>query len=215
MYTCCHMKNIFKKIALGAAVVLAILIIAFVQFFNRAPDRVVPEGSVVVSPANGDVIHIERVESNEVSFFKKDTENVLTINDIEPPYNIVVIEMDPSDVHVQRTPIAGEIIYQEHFDGAHKNALSSENVEQLANVNEKNVIVIENEDLSVGVIQVAGMAARRIRSFVEVGDALGKGDIYGRIILGSQVVIILPDEVEVMAELGDVLTDGETIVGIY
>jgi phosphatidylserine decarboxylase len=209
------MKNTFKKISLGVAVLLGIVIIIFIQFFNRAPERIVPEGNVIVSPANGDVIHIERVQGNEISFFKKDTENVLTINDIQPPYTIIVIEMDPSDVHVQRMPIAGEIIHQEHFDGAHKNALSSENVEQLANVNEKNLIIIENQDLSVGVIQVAGMAARRIRSFVEVGDTLEKGDTYGRIILGSQVVIILPDEVEVIAEIGDVLVDGETIVGAY
>lgn len=209
------MKKILKITLFTLAILLMAGIVLFVQFFNRVPDRIIPAGNTVVAPANGEVIHIEEVETNEISFFKKDIENSLVIQGVQPPYHIVVIEMDLGNVHVQRMPIEGEIIYQEHFDGAHKNALTSENLEQLANVNEKNLIVIQNEKISVGVIQVAGLAARRIQSFVSENDVLEKGNVYGRILLGSQVVLVVPSYVELVAQVGDVLIDGEAIVATY
>lgn len=188
----------------------------FIFYFNRTPERSTPDEDVLVSPANGEIIHIETVSSNEVTFFKNDIENTLTVHDITPPYTVVVIEMDLRDIHAQRAPIDGEIVYQEHVAGAHKNALSSPNLEKLANVNEKNIVVFENDKLSVGVVQVAGMAARRIRSFIEQGDTLGKGEIYGRIILGSQVVVIFPAEItELLVKTGDILIDGESIIAQY
>lgn len=205
----------FLRIALNLSLVLGILLVVFIFYFNRTPERIIPEGNTIVSPANGEVIHIEKVSGNEVSFFKKDVENKLTVHEMEPPYTVVVIEMDLKDIHAQRAPIDGEIIYQEHFDGEHRNALSSENVEYLSQVNEKNVVVFQKDDLEVGVVQVAGLMARRIQSFVETGDVLAKGDKYGRILLGSQVVIILPREAVLLSEVGDVLIDGESVVATY
>jgi phosphatidylserine decarboxylase len=198
-----------------SAITFLVIALAFVMYFNRAPERTIPQGAVIVSPATGDVIHIEKANTQEISFLKKGIQNTLTVQGIEPPYNIVVIEMDPTDVHVQRAPIEGEIIYQEHIPGAHKNALWSANVEELANENEKNLIVIENEDISVGVIQVAGIMARRIESFVSPSDTLEKGQIYGRIKLGSQVVVILPESIKPQTSPGDTLIDGESIIGVY
>ncbi|MFT5360032.1 MAG: phosphatidylserine decarboxylase [Candidatus Paceibacteria bacterium] len=208
------MRRIYKKIL--PVFFTAIMILAvFVSYFNRAPSRSIPNGNVVISPATGDVIHIEKAETNQISFLKKGLENTLVVQGMEPPYNIVVIEMDPTDVHVQRAPIDGEVIYQEHVPGQHKNAIWSKNVTELANENEKNLIVIENEDLSVGVIQVAGIMARRIVSYVSPTDILEKGELYGRIKLGSQVVIILPEIVELDVTLGDTLVDGESIIARY
>ena len=203
-----------KKITLSLAIAV-VGVFGFLQYFNRAPERVIPEGNVIVSPASGDVIHIEEVSTPEISFFKKDIENRLTIQGVEPPYTVVVIEMDPTDVHVQRAPISGEIIYQEHIDGHHRNALWSENVHKLANENEKNLMVIQNDELSVGIIQVAGIMARRIVSYISPADKLEKGDIYGRIKLGSQVVIILPKDIELQTSLGSKLIDGESVIGVY
>jgi phosphatidylserine decarboxylase len=204
-----------KKKAGALCVLLIVCVVGFIAFFNRAPERVIPAGNVITSPANGDIIHIEKSDKDTVTFFKNDTENTISANNISKPYSIVVIEMDPSDVHVQRSPISGSVVYQEHVNGAHKNALSSPGVEKLANVNEKNIIFFENNDIKVGVIQVAGLAARRIRSFVTMGDVLARGDIYGRIILGSQVVMILPESAHITAQVGDTLIDGESIVAQY
>jgi phosphatidylserine decarboxylase len=203
------------KLTLSVSIVFLIFIFSFVHYFNRAPERIIPTGNTIVSPATGDIIHIETADTNEISFLKKGIENTLAVQGMESPFNIVVIEMDPTDVHVQRAPIAGEIIYQEHISGQHKNALWSSNVTELANENEKNIIVIENEDLKVGVIQVAGIMARRIVSYVSPTDNLEKGEIYGRIKLGSQVVLILPEHIQLEVSLGDVLVDGESVIGKY
>ncbi len=203
------------KIFIITIAILATTMVGFVLFFNRAPQRDVPVGNTIVSPANGDIIHIETNTNNTFTFFKKDIENTLILNDIPKPYKVVVIEMDPSDVHVQRAPIAGKVIYQEHFDGAHENALSSPNVERLVNLNEKNIVVFQNDDIKVGVVQVAGKAARRIRSYISPNDRVDKGDIYGRIILGSQVVLIVPEKATILPKVGDTLIDGETIVATY
>lgn len=203
------------KITLSLLVLILFTGTLFVFYFNRVPNRNIPNGNVIVSPANGDVIHIESVESKTIHFFKNDIENILAIQEIEPPYKIVVIEMDLKDIHVQRAPIEGKVVYQEHFPGAHKNALSSPNVKQLANINEKNLIVFKNNEISVGVSQVAGLAARRIRSFVKIGDTLKKGDVYGRIILGSQVVVILPEKAILNVSTGETLIDGESIIATY
>lgn len=208
------MNKTFRKIFVICVVIFA-LIASFIIYFNRAPERIIPEGNVVVSPATGDVIHIEKADTNTISFLKKGIVNSLSVNDMEPPYNIVVIEMDPTDVHVQRSPIQGEIIYQEHYDGKHQNALWSKNVTELANENEKNILVIKNQDVSVGVIQVAGIMARRIVSYVSPTDTLAKGEIYGRIKLGSQVVVILPESLDLDVSLGDTLVDGESILATY
>ncbi len=206
------MENNFKIILL---IVIVFLCLIFFAYFNRAPERNTPEGRVVISPASGDIIHLETAESTQVSFLKKGVQNSLTVQGIKPPYSIIVIEMDPTDVHVQRSPIDGEIIYQEHIDGKHQNALWSKNVKQLVNENEKNIIVVKNEDISIGVIQVAGIMARRIVSFVSPTDILKKGEIYGKIKLGSQVVLILPAHIPLEVSLGDTLVDGESIIATY
>ncbi len=205
----------YQKILFYSFLVFLIIFFAFITYFNRAPERITPEGNVVVSPATGDVIHIEVADSSEISFLKKGIVNTLTVQGVEPPYNIVVIEMDPTDVHVQRAPIAGEITYQEHVDGKHQNALWSKNVTELANENEKNLVVIKNEEISIGVIQVAGIMARRIVSFISPPDKVEKGEIYGKINLGSQVVLVLPAYLPLEVSVGQTLTDGESIISRY
>lgn len=203
------------KILITVVVIIFTITIACVMYFNRVPDRSIPKGDFIVSPAHGRVIHIEHVESEMVHFFKKDIENILDIQEMKPPYYIVVIEMNLKNIHAQRAPIDGEIIHQEHFSGAHKNAISSLNVEKLANINEKNFLVFKNSEVTVGVAQVAGIAARRIQSFVDIGDVIHRGDVYGRILLGSQVVVILPANVILDIHIGETLIDGESIIAQY
>lgn len=204
-----------QKIILILSLLIILGIIFFIFYFNRAPKRQIPEGNNVVSPANGKIIEIKNINNSEIDFLKDDTENILEINDIKPPYQIVLIQLDFNDVHVQRAPIQGKIISQEYFSGRHKNALRPKNIEQLENQNEKNVVIFENKDISVGVVQVAGLIARRIRSFVKIGDEIKKGEIYGKIILGSQVVVILPQQTTLLASVGDLLIDGESIIAEY
>ena len=119
--------------------------------------------------------------------------------------------MTPLDVHVQRMPIAGTVFRLDHYHGYHKNAMGKEMLE-LVEENEKVVALFGNVKETVAVIQVAGLAARRIRNAVEVGDELEKGQIYGRIRFGSQVVVIVPYVRKVLVEVGDRVVDGETVI---
>lgn len=188
----------------------------FVNYFNRIPERkIIPKENIILSPANGKIIHIEKIDSSIISFFKKEIENSLTITNIPPPYNIIVIEMNLKDVHAQRAPIDGEVIFQEHMKGKHLNALKNAEKNKLANLNEKNIVIFKNEKIAIGVIQVAGKAARRIRSYVKEGSVLQRGEVYGRIILGSQVVVVIPAQVKLNVEIGEKTIDGETILGEY
>lgn len=208
------MVKIAKKCLL-IPLLLFIVCSTFVLYFNRIPKRIIPEGNTIVSPANGKVINIKSSNDNEIEFLKNDIKNTLTVSNINPPFTIITIEMNLKNIHVQRAPVAGIVTYEKHFDGTHKNALSSSNADQLVDTNEKNLVVFENQNISVGVIQVAGLVARRIKSFVSPGDTVKKGDIYGKIILGSQVVVILPTEAEITASIGETLTDGESIIAKY
>ena len=199
-----------KRIGYVFAVTIVVIGI-FTIFFNRAPNRIIPEGNVITSPASGKIIGIIPVNSPNITFTKKGTENTVEISELSGKMNMVLIEMNPLDVHVQRAPIAGSIISMDHYDGKHVNAIGSQKM-NIVNTNEKTVIVFKNETDTIGVIQVAGKAARRIRNYVDINDVLTKGQIYGRILLGSQVVVLVPENRIINVSVGQKVIDGETIL---
>lgn len=182
----------------------------FILFFNRAPERVTPDEGIV-SPASGKVIEVRESVDTDIIFQKEGVDNHVSIPEIIGPVKVILIQMSPKDVHVQRAPISGEIIRMDHYDGSHKNALGKNKL-ALIEENEKVVSVFKNDNDIVGVVQVAGRAARRIRNRTQVGSVLNKGDVYGRIILGSQVVVILPAKHEITVRVGDRIVDGETVL---
>jgi phosphatidylserine decarboxylase len=183
----------------------------FNRWFNRAPQRTTPSNNVVISPASGKVIEIVHVTTPEITFIKEGTRNTVTIPQLSKSIAMILIEMTPLDVHVQRAPIDGMVTAIDYYDGKHHNALGKKKI-QLAETNEKMVTVFSNDEESVGVIQVAGKAARRIRTNISVQDTVVKGQIYGRIILGSQVVVLVPEPRVVQVQVGDRVIDGETIL---
>ena len=135
----------------------------------------------------------------------------MIIPEILFPATLIAIEMTPLDVHVQRAPIAGIVMRLDHYHGKHKNAMGSDMI-NIVEENEKVVALFVNEREKVVAIQVAGLVARRIRNVAEVGDEFAKGDIYGRIRFGSQVVVILPAARTVNVSVGDRVVDGETVL---
>ncbi len=192
-------------------VLLIGIFIAFTVYFNRAPERVIPMDDSIISPASGKIIGIIPVDSPNITFTKKGLVNNVQIPELSGKMTMVLIEMNPLDVHVQRTPIAGSIISMDHYDGKHINALGGQKLE-IVNMNEKTVTVFKNQTDTIGVIQVAGKAARRIRNYIDVNDFLNKGEIYGRILLGSQVVVLVPENRTVNVTVGQKVIDGETIL---
>jgi phosphatidylserine decarboxylase len=192
-----------------------VLIFIFFKWFNRSPDRNTPNNKKsITSPASGKIIDIIENNKKILSFMKDGVVNNVEIPQImEKPYKAIIIEMNLKDIHVQRSPIAGELIYQKHISGKFKNAVLSKYNRTLAEENEKTISFFMNEEnVVVGVIQVAGLLARRIQSFNPVGTYFEKGEKFGRIIFGSQVVLILPFNTKIEKKIKDTLIDGESIL---
>lgn len=199
-----------REIWINILLILIIILGVFVIYFNRSPGRIFPT-SGIISPASGTVINVADFPSADIVFEKEGTMNHITVPEIQGPVHIVMIEMKLSDVHVQRAPISGNVLSMTHYDGVHKSAVGK-NKEDIIETNEKVVTVFQNDSDTVGVVQVAGIAARRIRNTAQVPDFLNQGDIYGRIILGSQVVVIIPEGHTIQAKVGQRVVDGQTLI---
>lgn len=177
-----------------AAIPPTILAFYFAYFF-RNPTRVIPtDESAIVSPADGTVQDVVRIENDDF---------------VRRPCTKVIIFLSVFDVHVNRSPIAGEIKIQKYICGrfrpAYKDSVGFEN--------ERHLIGIENDRLRVTVTQVAGILARRIVSWVTLDDKLEKGELYGLIRFGSCTELVMPDDVEVLVHKGQKVYGGETIIG--
>lgn len=200
------------RILMTIIISIVVVLVAFVIYFGRTPARTVPTNVNIVSPANGKIIAIESITTNHVSFFKEGILNELEADGVTLPAHVIVIQMNLKNIHVQRAPVVGEVISVKHFDGKFKNALYGKGREQLVNANEKNLTIIRNADETVAVIQVAGVLARRIKSYVEPGDEVTQGEKIGFIALGSQVVLVAPQSRELSVKVGDKVIDGETVI---
>lgn len=172
------------------AALIFLLFVAFLLNFYRDPKREIPRGSNIVSPADGRIIRIVRTNSNEVRISKGLFGKIRTLtSDIAKDCYVISIFMSPLDVHVNRAPIDGHVISKKYSRGRFFMAFD---LERSLN-NEKNEIVIENGKIGkIKVIQIAGFLARRIICNVGKNEKVNKGQKIGRIVLGSQVTIVLP-----------------------
>ncbi|HVJ50366.1 phosphatidylserine decarboxylase family protein [Desulfitobacterium sp.] len=178
----------------GLAILPGVLLL-FVLYFFRNPERKIPDDALtLVSPADGVVMDVERVF--EERLFKGESIRIR-------------IFLSLFNVHVNRSPIDGKVIYRSYREGKMLPAFKS----HASELNEKNFIGIENEHLRILVTQVTGFVARRIVCWVKDGDMLTKGERFGLIKFGSCTEIFLPPDVEVIVSAGDKVRGGETIVG--
>ena len=177
------------------AAILPIVIACYCIYFFRNPNRTIPtDPNLIVSPADGTVQDVIEVESDDF---------------IKSKCNKVIIFLSVFDVHVNRSPIAGEIKIQKYICGrfrpAYKDSVGFEN--------ERHLIGIENDKIRVTVTQVAGILARRIVSWVTLDDKLEKGELYGLIRFGSCTELVVPENVEILVKKGDKVRGGESIIG--
>ena len=177
------------------AAILPAVLACYCIYFFRNPNRKIPaDENLIVSPADGTVQDVVDVEADDF---------------IKSPCRKVIIFLSVFDVHVNRSPIAGEIKIQKYICGrfrpAYKDSVGFEN--------ERHLIGIENERLRVTVTQVEGILARRIVSWVTLDDKLEKGELYGLIRFGSCTELVMPSNVEVLVKKGDKVRGGESIIG--
>jgi len=161
----------------------------FVAFFFRNPTREIPrDPNVIVSPADGRVVKVERVG------------NVTKLS----------IFLSIFNVHVNRSPIAGRIEAIEYKKGKFKAAFNhAASVE-----NERNVIMVSQGDLKLVFIQIAGLVARRIVCWKKVGDMVEKGELIGLIRFGSRVDVLFPAGTEATVTRGMRVRGGATAIGV-
>ena len=163
------------------------LVAAFCLYFFRDPDRVIPDGPVAVSPADGKVV---RIQSDD------------------PPTTRISIFLNIFDVHVNRAPIAGRITGVEYQKGqflvASREAASS--------ANERNTVSIEGEGTRVRFSQIAGLIARRIVFDKKAGDTVAKGERVGLIKFGSRVDVFLGPEWEIAVRQGEHVAGGSSVL---
>lgn len=177
---------------------IAALITIYIAYFFRDPDRVVPlrEG-LIVSPADGKVSAIETVTPP----------SELGLGD-EPRVRVSVF-LSVFDVHINRSPVAGKISRSHYFPGAFMNAA----LDKASEENERRSLVIDMASgEQVGVVQIAGLVARRIVTFAREGDSVGIGERFGLIRFGSRVDTYLPPGKTAIVAVGQRAVGGETIL---
>ncbi len=168
---------------------------AFVTFFFRNPQRAVPDDdTLVVSAADGTVMGV--CDVYEGQFLEEDGIKI-------------TVFLSVFDVHVNRSPIGGEIKFQQYTCGRYRPAYK----ETAGFENERHTIGLENDRMRVLVTQIAGILARRIVSWVTLGSTLARGERYGMIKFGSCTEIVVPRTVEVLVKKGDKVKGGETVIG--
>ena len=175
---------------------LGILFSLFIAYFFRNPKREIPNlQNIVLSPADGRVIHVGECEEDR--FLK---EKALKVS----------IFMSLFDVHLNRAPVSGKVLERNYLPGQFLVA----SVEKSSLLNEQNVMILETEDrFKILLIQIAGLVARRIVCYAKAGDLLRKGEIFGLIRFGSRVDLYLPPEVKPIVRVGQHVKGGESIIG--
>ena len=177
-----------------AASLPGLALILYTVYFFRDPDRDAPAGALaVVAPADGVVVEIiEKTESEVVNAMMRR----------------VAIFLSVLDVHTNRAPIDGEVIYREHYPGKFLDARNSES----SVVNESQTWGFRNGATTLVVRQITGAIARRIVGWSKVGDRVGKGERIGMIRFGSRTQVYVPLDSEIVVRQGDRVKGGETIV---
>lgn len=177
---------------------LGALAAIWIAYFFRDPDRVTPlrEG-LVVAPADGRITAIEPVTpAAELGLGNE-------------PRVRVSIFLSVFDVHINRAPVAGRVVRSVYVPGAFLNA----ELDKASEDNERRGLAIEMASgQTVGVVQIAGLVARRIVTFVEEGDSVGIGQRIGLIRFGSRVDTYLPAGRTALVAVGQRAIAGETVL---
>ena len=174
--------------------VITLGLVLFIISFFRIPSRKLTlGGNLVVAPADGKVVVIEEVYDEE--YFK---DKRLQVS----------IFMSPANVHVNRNPVAGEVVYNQYHKGKYLVAWHPKSSTE----NERHSVVIRYPKGEVLVKQIAGALAKRIVNYLSVGQKVEQTAEMGFIKFGSRVDLLLPLDVKVNVKLQEVVKGGVTVI---
>ena len=178
---------------------VGVILTCYVGYFFRDPERVTPlrEG-LIVAPADGKISAIEKMRAP----------SELGLGDGERVR--VSIFLSVFDVHINRAPVAGVIKRSIYTPGAFLNA----DLDKASEENERRSYVIETSSgAEIGAVQIAGLIARRIVTFVKEGSTIGVGERIGLIRFGSRMDVYLPPGHDALVAVGQRAVGGETVLG--
>ena len=183
-------------IAFGIHIAAIPLVLAcYFAYFFRNPEREVHQDtSLLYSPADGTVMEVSE-------FFDEEYLNAKAKK--------VTIFLSVFNVHVNRSPAEGTIKFQRYTVGEFLPAFNK----KAAFENERFAMGIENDRMKILVIQIAGILARRIDNWVNLGNHLDQGEVYGMIKFGSCTELVVPEDVEILCKKGDKVKGGITVLG--
>lgn len=207
------LNHILSTIIISIIILIVIPFIFWKLIFLRDPRRHIPQGDVIVSPADGKVISIKKISSKDTTLIKKGLiGKIKTMTaDVSESCYVVSIFMNLINVHVNRSPMDGKIISVKHTKGT----FLIVNTIEAGLSNEKSEILIKTKIGNIKVIQIAGFLARRIETWTKPDNKVKKGFRIGRINLGSQVVLIMPDNVKLQIKKNEKVKAGTTIIATY
>jgi phosphatidylserine decarboxylase len=184
------------ELAIGLFLITLFLFLFIVSFF-RIPERVMTiNENQIICPADGKVVVIEEV--TEVEYF----------NDKRIQVSIF---MSPANVHVNRNPIAGEVVYNAYHKGKYLVAWHPKSSTE----NERWSVVTRNSHGEILYKQIAGALAKRICNYTQVGQMVNQCDEYGFIKFGSRVDVLLPLTAKVEVTLNQVVKGGVTVLASW
>jgi phosphatidylserine decarboxylase len=170
------------------------LLFLFTLAFFRDPKRTTPsDPNLIVAAADGTVMDIVELDESQV---------------LKTKSRRVGIFLSIFDVHTNRAPIDGRVVYRQHREGLCLDARHAD----CSKKNESMTWAFENPHVTVVVRQITGAIARRIVAWAQIGDELKKGDRFGMIRFGSRTELYLPLNAEVLVKVGDHVFGGSTIV---
>jgi len=173
---------------------LFLILIVYTLYFFRDPERSVPDDpNVILAAADGTITDI--IEVDETDVLKTKTRRV-------------GIFLSIFDVHTNRSPVAGRIIFRQHREGLCVDARRADCSEK----NEAMTWAFENPRVTIVVRQLTGAIARRIVAWADAGDELKQGERFGMIRFGSRTELYLPLAATVLVRVGEHVAGGSTII---
>jgi phosphatidylserine decarboxylase len=174
--------------------VISLAFVLFIVSFFRLPSRKLTlSDKQVIAPADGKVVVIEETVDEE--YFKDKRLQVSVF-------------MSPANVHVNRNPLSGHVVYNQYHKGKFLVAWNPKSSTE----NERHSVVIKNDNTEVLVKQIAGAVAKRIVNYLEVGQQVEQGQELGFIKFGSRVDLLLPVGTKLNVQLNEVVQGGVTVI---
>lgn len=181
----------------GLLFAITFLLLIFVISFFRIPSRKLTiRKDAVVAPADGKVVTIEEVEADE--YFKDRRIQVS-------------IFMSPLNVHVNRNPVSGEVVYSQYHKGKYLVAWHPKSSTE----NERHTVVFKKHNKEILVKQIAGAVAKRIVNYLQPGQKVNQADEMGFIKFGSRVDVLLPLDAKILVKIGDKPLGGVSVIATW